>query len=636
MAINSIGSGSQLSQSIVDLKSQIDSLQTQLATGKKSTTYSGFGVDEGFAVSARSQLSNLDAFATTATNLNTTIDTANTALQSFGDIATQVKSATITGSVIVSGSGQTVAQQTAQLQLKSLTQILNTQAGDRFLFSGSAIDTPSVADSDDILNGKGALAGLKQIIAERNQADLGANGLGRLNITSPTTTSVSVAEDVAGSPFGLKVNAISSSLSNATVTQPSGSPAALSVNFTGNPNNGDQITYTFNLPDGTTEAVKLTASSANPPPTGSFAIGTTPANTATNLSAALNTAIQTLAGTSLVAASALEASDNFFNTAGTATGNVTPVTNNQATPPAPITGATKLSGVAPSDSLTTSFAAGDTITVNGTKINFVSNGSPAAGTSAPGVSPITIDITDSVQTLLSKIDSITNTSTPSTVSGGVISLHTDNAASLNITSSNNGALAALGFGPTVTAVQPPLRVAGPPFSGATKLVNGSADTVAWYTGEAGPGPARASSTARVDQTATIQYGVRANEQAIRSTLQAVATYAALTTSPTSANATGVITALNQRVATDLTPQGRQQSLADISTDLASAQVELKGVTDRQNQSKLVLQNLVDQTETVSTDQVATEILALQTRLQASFQTTSLLSQLNLTKFLPVA
>jgi len=50
----------------------------------------------------------------------------------------------------------------------------------------------------------------------------------------------------------------------------------------------------------------------------------------------------------------------------------------------------------------------------------------------------------------------------------------------------------------------------------------------------------------------------------------------------------------------------------------------------------VLQNLVDQTETVSADQVATEILALQTRLQASFQTTALLAQLNLTKFLPLA
>ena len=49
----------------------------------------------------------------------------------------------------------------------------------------------------------------------------------------------------------------------------------------------------------------------------------------------------------------------------------------------------------------------------------------------------------------------------------------------------------------------------------------------------------------------------------------------------------------------------------------------------------MLQNLIDQAETVSTDQVASQILALQTSLQASYQTTSMLSQLTLTKYLPV-
>jgi hypothetical protein len=622
MAINSVGNSNfLLGQSIVDLKGQLDALQTQLATGKKSTVYSGMGINEGFAIFARAQLSNLSAFTTTMTNINTTIDTTNTALTSFGQIATQVKSAAGSGGAVITGTGQTVGQQTAQLQLKSMLEMLNTQAGDRYLFSGSAIDTPSVASMEDILNGKGAQAGLKQLIAERNQADLGVGGLGRLVISSPLPTSVSVAEDVAGSPFGFKLNAITSSLTGATVTGPSGSPAAVSVDLGAtNPNNGDQVTFTFNLPDGTTEAIQLTASNATPPPSGSFAIGATSTVTASNLKAALNSAIGTLASTSLVAASAMAASDNFFNTDGMATGSVV---NNKAA--VPITGVTLLSGAAATDSLTTNFAAGDTITVNGQTLTFV--GSGATGNQ--------LNVTDSVQTLLTKIDSITGTSTPSTVSGGVITLHTDNAASLNVTSSNTAALAALGFGATVTAVQPPLRVGGAPLNTATTLVSGAANTVAWYTGEAGSGPARASSTARVDQTATIQYGVRANEQAIRSALQSVAAYAAVTTSPTSANATAVIAALNVRVATSLTPQGRQQSLADIGTDLASAQVAMKDITSRQNQSQLMLQNLVDQTETVSSDQVATEILALQTRLQASYQTTSMLSQLTLVKYLPI-
>jgi flagellar hook-associated protein 3 FlgL len=45
--------------------------------------------------------------------------------------------------------------------------------------------------------------------------------------------------------------------------------------------------------------------------------------------------------------------------------------------------------------------------------------------------------------------------------------------------------------------------------------------------------------------------------------------------------------------------------------------------------------MIDQTENVSPDQVASELLALQNQLQASYQTTSMLSQLSLTKYLPV-
>jgi flagellar hook-associated protein 3 FlgL len=622
MAINTIiGTGGSLfGQAVQNLNTQLTTLSTQLATGEKSSTYSGMGVGEGFAIAARSQLASISAFTDTITNVNTTINAANTALQSLSKIAGQVQSDAASTPQNISSSGQTIAQQNAQSELTSLVGILNTQAGDRFIFSGSAINTPSVASVDTILNGNGAQAGLKQVIAERAQAD-GTTGLGRLVVTQPTPTSVSVAEDVAGSPFGLKLSSVSSSLTGATVTGPSGSPAGISISLGAtNPNPGDQVSFTFNLPDGTTASIQLTASSATPPPTGSFAIGATPTATAANLNAALNTSIGKLANTTLVAASAVAAGHNFFDPSGTATGSVV---NNKAGPPsAPITGATALSGAAGTDSLSTNFAAGDTITVNGTPITFVASG--ATGNQ--------LNVTDSVQTLLSKIDSITGTSTPSTISGGVITLHTDNAASLSVTSSNAPALAAL-VGPTLTVATPPLRVSGSPLSTATSLVNGSANTVAWYTGNSGTGSARASSTARIDASITVQYGAQANEQAIRTQLEGVAVFAAITTSPTGANSAAQVAALSERTATNLTPQPGQQIISDIQTDFAAAQNTMKEASARQTQTQTMLQSIVDQTETVSTQQVASEILALQTTLQASYQTTSMLAGLTLTKFL---
>ena len=625
MSVSSINYGSSvLGQSVQNINNQLTNLSTELSTGVKSQTYAGMGVNEGFAIAARAQLSNISAFTTTMTNVNTIISAANTGLQSLSQTAKSVQSSAAATPQNLGSSGQTIAQQNAQSQLSSIVGILNTQVGDRYIFSGSAINTPAVASADDIMNGAAAKAGLKQVISERQQADLGVSGLGRLVITSPTPTSVKVAEDVAGSPFGFKLSSVTSLLTGATVSGPAGSPAAVSVDLGAtNPNPGDQVSFTFNLPDGTTESVQLTATNTAPPPTGSFAIGATSTATAANLNAALNSSIGTLANTALVAASAVAAGDNFFNTDGTAAGIVV---NNKAAIPAPITGATLLSGAANTDSLATNFAPGDTITVNGKQISFV----------AAGATGNQLNVTDSVQTLLSKIDAITGTSTPSTISGGVITLHTDAAASLSVTSSNAAAFAALGFGGTVTATQPPLRVGGSPLGSATTLVNGSANTVAWYTGNSGPGTARASSTVRIDQSQTVQFGAQANEQAIRSAIQSIAVFAAVTFSPSGINSAAQSAALSSRTVTNLTPQTGQQTFQDIQTDLANAQSTMKDATARQTQTQTALQNMIDQTEGISQNQVASEILALQTSLQASYQTTALLAQLSLTKFLPLA
>src|SRR3984893_3871685 len=182
MAINGItyGTSSVLNQSVLNLKTQMATLQSQLATGEKSTTYAGMGVNEGFAIAARSQLANISAFTDAMTNINTNIGVANTALQALVNIGTTVQNTANGASQTLNSSGQTIGQQTAAAQLSSMLGVLNTQAGDRYLFSGSAINTPSVASMDTILNGTTTQAGLKQVIAQRQQADLGANGLGRL------------------------------------------------------------------------------------------------------------------------------------------------------------------------------------------------------------------------------------------------------------------------------------------------------------------------------------------------------------------------------------------------------------------------------------------------------------------------
>ena len=315
MTISGISSNlAPLVQSALDINKQLDDLQRQLGSGQKADTYAGLGPQSGVTVALNAQLSALSGFDDTITNVGTTVSLQQLVLQQIATLGNTAKTATLQPNYTIDSTGQTTAQKTATDQLDQILSLLNTQGANGYMFSGSALDQPSVDTADHILNGNGAQAGLKQVIAERNQADLGADGLGRLVIPAAAGSTVSVHEDVAGSVFGLKLAGVSSSLTGATVTGPTGSLDTISVALgASNPNNGDTVTYTFTLPDGTSQTLQLKATtSANPGPN-QFTIGATPAATAANLQAALTAGVSQIGATTLTAASTMAASNDFFD-----------------------------------------------------------------------------------------------------------------------------------------------------------------------------------------------------------------------------------------------------------------------------------------------------------------------------------
>ena len=160
-----------------------------------------------------------------------------------------------------------------------------------------------------------------------------------------------------------------------------------------------------------------------------------------------------------------------------------------------------------------------------------------------------------------------------------------------------------------------------------------ANTVTWYTGETGTDPARGTSVARIDQSITVQYGARANEQALRHQVQIIATYAAVTTSSTDPNARDQVQALNERASANLAPQFGQQSIQDIQSEWAGAQGAMEAAKDRQTLTTTMTQTMLDSVEGINNEEVIAKILALQTNLQASYQVTSMLYQTTLVKFI---
>ena len=89
---------------------------------------------------------------------------------------------------------------------------------------------------------------------------------------------------------------------------------SISVDLGSDPNAGDTVAFNLTLPDGSSQTITLTATTASPPGANQFTIDpASTANTATNLQAALTTAVSNLAQTALPTASAMAATNNFFN-----------------------------------------------------------------------------------------------------------------------------------------------------------------------------------------------------------------------------------------------------------------------------------------------------------------------------------
>ncbi len=489
---------SAIVQTLAELRAKLDDLQRQLGTGEKSETYAGLGSPRALVVGLKAQLDAAAAFGDTIARVEARLSLAQLSLTTIYNAAKDIEQAVVIPNFTLSGGGLTVDQHAALGQLDIMLSALNAHDGTGYLFSGASPDQPSTVTLAKLMDGDGVRAGLRQIISERRQADLG-DGLGRLVIPAAAGTTVSVSEDVAGSPFGFKLAGVSSSLSGATVAGPGGVPPAISVDFAANPNPGEVLTLTLTLPDGTTESITLTATTANPPGPNQFTIGTTAAATAANFQAALTAAVSGLAGTSLIAASAVAAADDFFD---------------------------------------------------------------------------------------------------------------------------------------IDAANPPQRVNGPPFDTATSLVDGTAaDTVLWYTGEAGASSARATAVARIDSSFTIAYGLRANEDALRDAVKNVAVFAAVSFSPTDPDAAKQYTALTSRLAANFVPPPGAQTITGISSELANAQVMADNAKQRHQQMTVTLTDFLQSITGVAPEQVGLELLAVQTALQASLQTTAMLSRLGLVNYL---
>jgi flagellar hook-associated protein 3 FlgL len=317
MTINPLIPGFQEARRNGDLftgiRTTLNDLQRQIASGKKSETYGGLGNERRTSLDVRFRLDTIAGYDTVIKDAELRVKILSQSTERLAKMALETKSDSSPSAFNPSVNGRTPGQDIAREKIKMAIDVFNTQINGRYLFSGRSADVKPVADYNVLLNGDGQRAGILQLISERRQADLGVTGQGR-TVVGGAGASASLTEEAANLPYGFDITGGGTNNTNITAAFSAGPPAAVNFNVASLPVEGDQVSVSLQLPDGTNETITLSAKNTV---TGgasfnAFQIGASTAATGANLRSALTIAIQEKANSALSAASSIVAAGQFF------------------------------------------------------------------------------------------------------------------------------------------------------------------------------------------------------------------------------------------------------------------------------------------------------------------------------------
>jgi len=642
---------------ISKMNTQLAKLQVQLGTQQKAGSLAEMGGDRSNSLSLRARLTKLSAYADNMTTVDMRLNFLDQAFTALSKVKSEARTAATPGSYGENNLVMVNLQKTSQDRLSLVIDTLNAQYGGRYLMGGNKTDTAPIKSYDAIMNGQGGLAGLQTVVNERHQADLGRTltlgdmGLPKLDVVAGPV------RDADGNPIhnpdgslqtaqntvminGDGLEQLGYKLTSVTVSNtgtwpvapdPNGNPTAVGVAFSQYPNSprpGDVITVNYTAPDGTTGKMQLEAVAAPTVPTADQFVYDPFDETVTaqNFMTALQGKMEGLEGPAQGRVDVTQS--------GTNTTTITKQLNGAGT--ADMQYGFQLSSVvSDSSKINVAQTAGPPSAMD---IKFTGNPKPGesvtfqlglpdgttttmklvAVTGAPGPGEFQIgadaeetsaNFTTGLQATLGKVASTTLTAAST-------------YAATNDFFSSDGHPQRVDFTPPASAFD------------ATDARDGTADTVIWYTGQQ-DGNARLSATAAIDDTHTVGYGVRANEDGL---LQMVRTLAAMSIEsyPTDdVTSKGRFDAMVERQMNNLASDtaAMDGSVEGIALELGVVKNAIGNTTERNTAYSYQLETMLTDVENVNMEETAMELLALKTRLEASYQTTASIAQLSLVNYL---
>lgn len=590
---------------IMGMKERYDKLQTQLSSGLKASNLGEMGTDRYFDLALRARISRIDSYQSNIKTLNLRLNVLDQTISRLGVIEADARAATMSGSGGQASLNYQTTPTLAAARFDEVMTLLNVDLAGRYLFGGARTDSKPVEDAYYALNGRGSQAGFRQVAGERKLADLGTDHLGRLALDRVAGTTT-LREDNAH-PFGLKLASVSSSSANIAIVQPAGSPKALSVQFGATPPvAGDTITINFTLPDGTSDSISLTAADESGSPA-SFVIDTDPEVTAQRFEAALEGQVKALAEGRMVTASAYAAAGNFFYGQGQQPLRVEGPDFANATALVAGTRTDTIHWYNGEDSSnpreTVTGRVGESTAVaygvqgnEGGIVNLVQSLAAIAIQTFSDTDPTSAD-------RYSALISRNTERLATTPGGGPAPASLTGTGGADMTAADLSAFA----GKKITLSDGDGNVTTYTFTGATTGQGAAMLAALADNGFAVTATAAGLSVSRADGR---NFTVTASDAAL-------ATAIGFSGPPR--------TSFNGGMAS--------KSIAVISVELGLAKSTAGAVDERHTDHKAQLGNMLQSIEEAPSEQVAMEILALKTRLEASYQTTAMLAQLSLVNYL---
>lgn len=621
---------------ISQMQQKMSDLQMQLGTGQKSATLAGMKRDLPMSLSVRTRLDKIEGYSANIETVDLRLSFLDNAMTRFGKLESEGRTSAVQGQYGTNNINMATLPDLSKARFDEVVELLNSDVAGRYLFGGTKTDKPPVPTTDVLLEGEGGRAGFKTVVGERKAADAGLDNRGRLATAHAVgTTSVSLTEDGVH-PFGLKVSTISTTSPAVTVSQPAAATLpqgdGVGVTFAPAPaaqiSSGHTISLGFTLPDGTEAQITMkavSAAEASGAPD-EFVIGADAEATAASFETALQTSLETLSSSTLAGASTYTAAKNFFNGAGE------PVLRVQGNPAT----ATALRVADESDTVIWYTGQSPAISAEGLgRLDIATTGATATlSEHAPSTPDYGFQITG-ISADTASIDTTYTPADPSTVSAAFTGVP---AAGETVTIDllqPDGTTRSVGLTAVVGKAGPGQFSIGADANATAANFSSSLNTALSSVAKAAEGSPRQSVSAQVDDSSRTNYGLEANESGFLAMMRTFGSMAIETYPDSDPSSKGRFDAMATRQARALSEQHNSErgSIEIVTMELAVAKSTNQNAAARHVDYKSQLDNLLSDVETVSEEDTAMEILALQTRMQASYQVTAMVSKLSLANYL---